>query len=390
MQIVHLGPASDVPVLHRFGGAVQRRIWEMARLQAKRGHQVIVYSFDKQTSTRLVEGVEVRFLRCFTPHPPRQLEFLIRALVDLRLRERHVNLVHFHGVPEGAALARGLADLTALSFDYYIYRGGRRAPWGAAYRKMLQSFDLLLPCSEYCRGQASKYWEIDAGRMEVLFNGVSLRQFAPDPVAGARERKALGLGLEEPVLLYVGRVCEQKGSHVLLEGYQRLRTRGVAARLVVAGPIGQFGRSGDGDWPRRIAEAGGIYLGPVEEERLAAVYNMATALVMPTVAFEMFGMAAVEAQACGTPVISSDHGGLRETVPNGAGLRFDTGSPIDLARKLERLATDAELRRALSAGAIANAARFSWESVCDRFEQLAASARPERSASPARQGVPWA
>jgi glycosyltransferase involved in cell wall biosynthesis len=377
MHIVHMGPASDVPVLHAFGGAVQRRIWEMARCQARRGHRVIVYSFDRESSTRLLEGVEVRFIGCRTRHPARQIEFLGRSLADLKRRDCHVDVVHFHGNPEGSVLARRLARVTAMSFDFYVFRRGRHMPWGSLYRRLLGRFDLLMPCSEYCREESSRYWGIDPARMDVLFNGVRLDQFAPDAAAGARERSALGL--DPPVLLYVGRVCEQKGTHVLLEGYRRLRARGLDARLVIAGPIGQFGATDDGAWSRRITDAGGLYLGPVEENRLAAVYNMATVLVMPTLAFEMFGMAAVEAQACGVPVVASDHGGLRETVPDGCGLRFETRSAEDLARKLAEIVSDGGLRRALGANAIVNASRFSWDAICDRFEALATSAVKARA-----------
>lgn len=380
MHILHIGPASDVPVLHRFGGAVQRRIWELARRQARRGHRVVVYSFDRETSSRRIEGVELRFLRCRTPHPARQLEFLARALADARWRDRRVDVAHFHANPEGSALARGLADVVAISFDYYVFRRGRGTPWGPLYRRLLKAFDLLLPCSEHCRDEASRYWDIDPARMQVLFNGVSLEQFAPDPAAGESERCAAGL--EGPVLLYVGRVCEQKGSHVLLEAYRRARARGLDAALVVAGPIGQFGRSDDGAWSRRIAEVGGRYLGPVEEERLAGVYNMATALVMPTIAFEMFGMAAVEAQACAVPVVASDHGGLRETVPDGSGLRFAPGDAEGLARRMEEIVRDEALRARLSRGAVLNASRFSWERICDDFERLASGARRAGAARP--------
>jgi len=363
-------------MLHRFGGAVQRRIWEMARCQARRGDRVVAYSFDREASTRQLEGVELRFVKCYTPHPPRQFEFLFKALLDLWWRDRHVDVIHFHGTAEGSALARRLTELTAISYDYFGFRRGRRTPWGPLYRRLLQRFDLLMPCSEYCREESSRYWDIDSARMHVLYNGVSPEQFAPDPAAGERERRALNI--DGPVLLYVGRVCEQKGSHVLLEGYRQLRARGIDARLVVAGPVGQFGRTDDGSWSRRIAEVGGLYLGPVEEERLAAIYNMATALVLPTISFEMFGMVAVEAQACGIPVVASDHGGLRETVPAGCGLRFETGNPEDLARKLAEIVADDDQRRLLSEGAIRNATRFTWESICDRFEELALSAGLER------------
>jgi glycosyltransferase involved in cell wall biosynthesis len=389
MRIVHLGPASDAPVLHRFGGAVQRRIWELARRQRRRGHRVAIYTFDRATGARTVEGVEIRSLRCLTPHPARQLELLARALLDLRRREGRVDVLHFHGVPEGAALARGLAGVTALSFDFFGWRRGRRTPWGPLYRSLLGRFDLLLPCSDWCRDGAARYWDLDPAGLDVLWNGVDLDQFAPDPVACERERQALGV--VGPVLLYVGRVCEQKGSHVLLEGYRRLRARGVEAALVVAGPIGQFG-SGEtvnrGDWPGRIAAAGGRYLGPVEEGRLAAVYNLATALVMPTTYNEMFGMAAVEAQACGVPVVASDHGGLRETVPDGAGLRFETGSAEALADRLAQLLASPGLRATLAAGARRNVARFGWERICDRLDALVASRLDPKVAPGAAPGTP--
>ena len=68
------------------------------------------------------------------------------------------------------------------------------------------------------------------------------------------------------------------------------------------------------DLTRRISEVGGIYLGPVQEKDLAATYNLCDVFVMPTRSIEMFGMAALEAQACGKPVVCSQHGGLPEVI----------------------------------------------------------------------------
>ena len=70
---------------------------------------------------------------------------------------------------------------------------------------------------------------------------------------------------------------------------------------------------------------------------MPGIYNACDIFAMPTRELEMFGMAAVEAQACGKPVIASDHGGLRETVPDTAGSRFRTGDAADLAAHLEAL-----------------------------------------------------
>jgi D-inositol-3-phosphate glycosyltransferase len=168
-------------------------------------------------------------------------------------------------------------------------------------------------------------------------------------------------------------VNEQKGTDLLLGSWPAVRVRVPDATLVIAGPIGQFGDAGrvrdDGSWRKRIARVGGFYLGAVDESRLAAVYNMADVFVMPTRRSEMFGMAAVEAQACGTPVIASDHGGLRETVPRRCGGRFPSGDATALSRQLERLLTDTAQRAACAEASIVNARRFSWDRITQGLER---------------------
>jgi glycosyltransferase involved in cell wall biosynthesis len=205
--------------------------------------------------------------------------------------------------------------------------------------------------------------------MRVLYNGVNLTQFKPDRPAGECERDALGI--RGPVVLYVGRVCRQKGTHVLLEAYQRVRHRRSDVRLVVAGPVAQFGSAEDpDDWKGAINRAGGLYLGPVEERRLAAIYNLADVYVMPTIDLEMFGMAAVEAMACGTPVIASDHGGLRETVPRECGGRFPVGSAPALAAEIEKLLSDRPRQQDAARTAIRHSSQYDWRNICRELETI--------------------
>ena len=263
MMVAHIGPASDAPLRHAFGGAVQRRMWELARAQVARGHRPIVYSFGPEAARRVEEGVDLRFIPCRTRPPLRQLEFQVRALRDLAATEGSIDVLHFHGQPEGAVLGRGQARATAISIDFFEYRGGRKGLLGPLYRKALQQFDLLLPCSEYCKAELAAYWDLAPARLDVHHNGVRLDQFKaePDKVAAERQR----LGFAGPIFLYVGRVCEQKGSHVLLATAKLVQKVRPDARLFVAGPVGQFGRTGDEGWTARIAEAGGTYLGAVAE-----------------------------------------------------------------------------------------------------------------------------
>lgn len=234
-QVAHVGSA-EVHPLHRLGGASQRRIVEMASRQAQLGYEVAVYAAGQENMAEQLGGFELRTVRCLTSGPVRRLEFLVRATADLR--RRRPDLVHFHGIPEGAVAMRGVCP-TVMQYDFYIFMRGR---FKALYRRALRKFDRLLPVSRYCQRAAIEYWDIPQVPNQVLYNGVNVEQFSPDPAAGSAMRARYGID-DAPVMLYVGRVCEQKGTDTLLGAYELLRARMPRTRLVVAGPPGQFGRT---------------------------------------------------------------------------------------------------------------------------------------------------
>ncbi len=370
MTIAHIGPP-HLPVLYTLGGATERRIREIAARQAQQGSRVIVYSAEDKRSLVDYMGVEVRAVACKRAGLMRAAEFLVKSLRDVRAVKPDV--IHFHALAEGAEFARLLGPAsrakTLLSFDYFVFRRGKDNPLFPWYRKALKSFTSLLPVSEYCRRESAAYWTIPQERMRVLYNGVSLQQFHPDAEAAAVRRAALGIG-DEFVLLYVGRVCLQKGTDLLVDAYARLRQEGRRVKLVIAGPIGQFGHEGSDEITRRLQEHDGIYLGPVDEAILPSVYNMADAFVLPTRNNEMFGMAAIEAQACGRPAICSNHGGLPEVVNEQSGLLFRSGDLDGLTQQIRQLMDSPELHRRLSAQAVANARRFAWETITGELNSL--------------------
>src|SRR5205085_12637280 len=90
----------------------------------------------------------------------------------------------------------------------------------------------------------------------------------------------------------------------------------------------------------------------------------------PTRRFEMFGMAAVEALACGKPVVASDQGGLRETVPERCGGRFAPGDSRELADKVDALLRDPVAYRLAAAAARAHAGPFTWPRIAERLEEI--------------------
>ena len=137
------------------------------------------------------------------------------------------------------------------------------------------------------------------------------------------------------MILYVGRLCEQKGTDLLIAAYRMLQPAGRAGsgRSVRAVRRDASQSAGCANAAKRAAS----HLPPLDDADMPGIYNACDIFVMPTRELEMFAMAAVEAQACGKPVVASDHGGLRETVPETAGMRFRTGDAADLAAHLEAL-----------------------------------------------------
>ena len=339
---------------------------ELARAQARAGAEVLVYSGGAETGWDEHRGVRIRYLA------GGRAEFAAAFVRDAARRCPRV--IHVHNRAEIAWLARAarLAP-TVLSCDYHFepwrrfayLRGGSKALW----RRCLLAADRVAPVSEYCRALHRDYWQLPEGKLDLIPNGVDIERFHPDAALGAEWRARSGVD-GQPVILYAGRLCEQKGTDVLLAAYRMLQRR---AALVVAGPCERFGRTEQSALAEAVRAAGGAYLPPLDDADMPGLYNACDVFVMPTRELEMFGMAAVEAQACGKPVVASDHGGLRETVPESAGMRFHVGQAAELAACLEWLLDQAGERQALGAGARENAIRYAWPRIVKRCEEVYAS-----------------
>lgn len=364
-MIIHVGP-SRLPLPARLGGAVERRMLELAEAQAREGERVIVYSGGPETGWREYRGVSIRYLA------GSRAEFALRFVQDAGHRTPRV--IHVHNRAEIAWLAKTTHLAPAvLSCDYH-FEPWRRFTWlrGASkriWRRCLMACDRVAPVSDYCQELYRAYWSLPESKLAAIPNGVDCARFHPDPALRAEWRERLGIGAR-PVILYVGRLCAQKGTDLLLAAYRMLPR---PAALVVAGPCEQFGQTRLSPLASQVRESGGIYLPPLDDADMPGIYNACDIFVMPTRELEMFGMAAVEAQACGKPVVASDHGGLRETVPDTAGVRFRTGDAADLAAHLETFLDRPDRLPALAAGARANAERYDWPRIVERCREVYAA-----------------
>lgn len=365
LRIAHIGP-TEVPVWHRKGGALQRRMVELARVQAQMGDQPLIVSPASAEFECREITVETIGIPCRLPRPWRDYEMAWRARSPLAKFRPQV--VHFHGVPHGASLtAAGIPSV--LTVDWFRYRGSGRRLGRAVYSRWLSRFAAVTVVSDYCRNGFGEYWP-NAPAARTVPNGVNLDQFRPDPEQGEWMRRATGIDPGAPIALYVGRVCEQKGSDTLLDAIPVIRRFAPAAEVVVAGPPSQFGRTEVTPIVDRLVAAGVRYLGAVDEDALAGVYNMCDVFVMPTRRAEMFGMAVAEAEACGKPVVATRVGGLVEVASADSALFVPPGDAAALGQAVGSVLTDPAARARMGAAALQCARRFGWETVATSFRAV--------------------
>ncbi|MBB5806367.1 D-inositol-3-phosphate glycosyltransferase [Saccharothrix ecbatanensis] len=226
-----------------------------------------------------------------------------------------------------------------------------------------------------------KLYDADPAKVLVVPPGVDLERFRP----GDREaaRSALGLAPESLVLAFVGRIQPLKAPDVLLRAAAEMVARdpGLRSRLVVlivGGPSGSGMKTPD-QLIRLAAELRISdvvrFLPPQGGAALARVYQAADVVAVPSYN-ESFGLVALEAQACGTPVVAASVGGLPVAVRDGvSGALVDGHDAEPWARALSDIVLHPGYREELAGNAVGHARRFSWDRTTDSLLAGYAEAR---------------
>ena len=209
------------------------------------------------------------------------------------------------------------------------------------------------------------------GRIEIVAPGVEHAFFAPGERTGAR--RALSLHTDTPILLFVGRIQPLKGPDVAVRALAALGRPD--AQLIIVG-----GASGDeGDFEsariRALVDELGLheqvrFVEPQPHHILSTYYRAADVVLVPSRS-ESFGLVALEAAACGIPVVASAVGGLLSLVDDHRTGRLIEGrDPDDYARAIAEILDDRELRRAMSVAAVERAKRYTWGFAAARLRRL--------------------
>jgi spore coat protein SA len=367
-----------LPVPPDRGGAIERWIRDASRRLAARGHDVHVVSRDHgdKVSTRQIDGVTYHFVRI-----PRGIDsgqagvflrgawyFMRAASVVARLEP---DIVHHHSRPSGvycshrrAPKPQHVLSLHSMRYGWpCAYGGADRVLFDAAFRVCAR----VLSVSEFIRCHALESYPQLEGKLATLYNGVDGTLFHPRD------------GAVDPadVIVYVGRVEERKGVHLLVDAFERILAVRPGARLRIVGPHSYWAAEPSPFYAELAARCRRI--SSIElcdptyvDAELAAVYRSATVTVVPSVFPEALGLTSLEAQASGVPVVVSDAGGLPETVLQGE-------SGIVVARSDAGALASAILALLADAGRLGHMGRrarewvmtrFSWDRIASELESI--------------------
>jgi glycosyltransferase involved in cell wall biosynthesis len=297
---------------------------------------------------------------------------VLRLRREVRRRPPQLLWVPAYRLPPGR-LPRSVVTVHGVEhrFAPQAYPSGEAAQVEAFVVDTLHRAARVIVPSETTKADLVNLFAADGGRISVIPHGISaaLRPLTEDRFTPL----LLGLGVEIPYFLTVGAHHRRKNVPFLIDQFARAfppdDLSGV--RMVVTNAAGDTGRSLL-EQANRLGLGGRVLvLDHVAGERLAALYSGALGACVPSL-YEGFGLPALEAMACGAPVLANSVGGVQE-IAQGAALLVEGDGPAGWVEGFHRLLWEPELRAHLRGLGIARAAGFSWERSAQAHVELLAS-----------------
>jgi len=240
-----------------------------------------------------------------------------------------------------------------------------------AEAELINCADAICVSCEAEREQFLRLYGEPHGRVEIVAPGVEHALFGPGDQRGART--ALDLPAGAPVILFVGRLQPLKGPDVAIRALHAL-ARPDALLLIVGGASGAAGDVEVARAHELVAELGLTrqvrFVEPQPHHILSTYYRAADVVIVPSRS-ESFGLVALEAAACGIPVVASAVGGLLSLVDDGeTGFLVPGRDPVDFAKLIERILDEPLLAASMSTAAALRAKQYTWSFAAARLRRL--------------------
>jgi D-inositol-3-phosphate glycosyltransferase len=240
-------------------------------------------------------------------------------------------------------------------------------------REVLRIADRIVAATPAELAQIQWLYQVKIDHVVIIPPGVDTSRFYPIPPDEAKE--FIGVPPCERMLLFVGRIEPLKGIDTLIQAIAIMRKMGVfVCLLVIGGEPNPSVETENAEMVRlkEMCEQAGLsdlvtFLGKRGQDTLPYYYSAVEAVVVPS-HYESFGMVALEAMACGAPVVASQVGGLAYLVKDGeTGFTVPVDDPQALAERLALLINDQSLRQRLGRQAAQAAREYAWENIADRI-----------------------
>ncbi|EFO79233.1 glycosyl transferase group 1 [Oscillochloris trichoides DG-6] len=412
MLSVHSSPLARLG--GKEAGGMNVYVRELARELGRRGIPVDIFTRSQERHAPTIEPLAcgVRVINLHTgPAAPYEKDWVLTYLPEFVSRVRcfaegedlSYDLIHSHYWLSGEAALRlrrswGVPVLhmfhTLGAMKNSIARSHEETETSqriAIERKLMHEANAVVAATSLDRAQMVWNYAANPERIRIVPCGVDLQRFQPQVQTEARTR--LGLALDEEILLCVGRMEPLKGMDALIRALALLAQQEPAQRarrrvLLVGGETEDQPAAWNSEQRRldTLRHQLGIadrvtFLGAQPQELLPDYFAAANVVAVPS-HYESFGMAALEALACGALVIASNVGGLALTIEDGhSGLFIPVDDHVALATQISRVLGDPELAQTLRNGARQRANEYGWPSIARRISGLYHELVEEKSRS---------
>ncbi|GAB3695375.1 D-inositol-3-phosphate glycosyltransferase [Corynebacterium nasicanis] len=310
---------------------------------------------------------------------PTQLAAFAGGMVQFhRCNDISYDLIHSHYWLSGQVgwLLRDLWEVPLVHTAHTLaavknaHRSDEDSPESEARRiceqQLVDNADVLVVNTPEETNDLVEHYDADPDRIVVVSPGTDIELFTPGTDRNTeRSRRLLGIPLDAELIAFVGRLQLFKGPQVLIRAAAEMMRRNPERKLRVIICGGASGAATTESQFVELARELGVarrirFLDPRPPEELVTIYQAADLVAVPSYN-ESFGLVAMEAQACGTPVVAARVGGLPVAVAEGeTGLLVDGHGTADWADALESLLDDDDTRLRMAEEAVQQAANFSW------------------------------
>ncbi|MCK4885392.1 glycosyltransferase family 4 protein [Candidatus Bathyarchaeota archaeon] len=382
------------PEYFPISGGTGAYVYYLSHNLQKLGHNVHVVARDNHESEKVVNGIEVHYIKGAGNALTKYWRFARSASKKIEELNKqngfdviHANLplVPSFSIPKDASKAlvcavhstwKGEAIVTKrdnpknlnpneksmLRYNFLLR---------SYEKKLMKRSDALIAVSKYTVDELTELYGIDEKKIHVIYNGVDVQKFKPRPDR-AELRREFGLEDKNKIVLFVGRLYHRKGLEILLRSIPPVLQEFSDVKFVISGK----GFKEKEESLRNLAKQLDIedhvtFMGYVPDEKLPNLYSTSDIFVLPAI-YENFPFAILEAQATGLPVISTKVGGIPEfLVDNENGFLIDAGNSAQLTQRVLALLQDPKLAKEMGMrGRKLIEEKFSWRLITSQVIDL--------------------